>query len=111
LVFLLGNYGLISIAPWESNKTITKSISREIVMRDSVGEQCLLYYYYFTVYNQVDWGQQISVFVQADNQIENEFEIDRLTVADMTENRWYPRNVPFNATFANYTVRFFEHEK
>ncbi|CAF3983150.1 unnamed protein product [Rotaria sordida] len=56
-----GNYGLISVKPWESSKTIVESINEEMMIRSSVGHRCLRYYYYFTVYDKLDWGQQISL--------------------------------------------------
>ena len=93
---------MISIDSWESNKTISSSISQNVLLRDSIGEQCLVYYYYFTVYDEVDWGQQLSVSIRSDNEIE----IDRLSVVDMIDNRWHHRNITFNSTSNNYTVRF-----
>ncbi|CAF2949225.1 unnamed protein product [Rotaria sp. Silwood2] len=101
-----GNYGLISIDAWESNKTIAKSISQEMILRNSVGEQCLRYYYYFTVYDQLNWGQQISVLIKSDNEADDEIEIDRLLVVDIVKNRWHLRNITFNSTYANYTLMF-----
>ncbi|CAF4657202.1 unnamed protein product, partial [Rotaria sp. Silwood2] len=102
----LGNYGLISIDAWESNKTIVKSISQDEKIRNSVREQCLQYYYYFTVYDKLDWGQQISVLIKSENETDDENEIDRLSVVDILENRWHPRNITFNSTYANYTLMF-----
>ncbi|CAF4465420.1 unnamed protein product [Rotaria sp. Silwood2] len=102
----LGNYGLISIDAWESNKTIVKSISQDEMIRNSVREQCLQYYYYFTVYDKFDWGQQISVLIKSENETDDENEIDRLSIVDILENRWHPRNITFNSTYANYTLMF-----
>ncbi len=97
---------MISIDSWESNKTISRSIFPSIKIRDSAEEQCLLYYYYFTVYNEADWGQQISVSIRSDYETDKEIVIDRLSVAEMIDNRWLERNVTFNSTSTNYTVRF-----
>jgi hypothetical protein len=106
-VFVLGNYGLISIESWESNKTISSSISPSIMIRDSAEEHCLRYYYYFTVYDELDWGQQISVSIRSDNETDKETVIDQHSVAEMIDNRWQRgRNVTFNSTSTNYTVRF-----
>ncbi|CAF4490507.1 unnamed protein product, partial [Rotaria sp. Silwood2] len=102
-----GNYGLISIEPWESNKTLIQSISQGVMRRNSVGEQCLRYYYYFTVYNQFNWGQRISVSIRPKNEITNEIEIDQLSIVDMVENRWHPRNITFTSAFSNYTLIFY----
>jgi hypothetical protein len=62
------------------------------MIRDSAEEQCLLYYYYFTVYDELDWGQQISISIRSDNEVE----IDPLSVAEMVDNRWHGINVTFN---------------
>ena len=106
-MFVEGNYGYISIDPWEStNKTISTSISQSAMMRDGSGEHCLRYHYYFTVYDEVNWGQQLSVSIRSENETENEMEVDRVTVGDMRENRWYQRNVTFSAgSSMNYSVR------
>ncbi|CAF3903258.1 unnamed protein product [Rotaria sordida] len=101
-----GSYGLISIEPWESSKTIVESISEEMMIRSFVGQRCLGYYYYFTVYDKLDWGQQISVLIKFDNETNNEIEIDRLSVVNMIENSWHPRNITFNSIFANYSLIF-----
>ncbi len=105
-IIVLGNYGLITIESSESNKTISSSISSSIKIRDSAEKQCLLYYYYFTVYDELDWGQQISVSIRSENETDNETVIDRLSVAEMMDNRWHGRNVTLNSTSSNYTVRF-----
>ncbi|CAF1547885.1 unnamed protein product, partial [Rotaria sordida] len=101
-----GNYGLISIEPWESSKTIFKSINKGMMIRNSVGEQCLLYYYYFTVYDKLDWGQHISVLIKSDNATDNEIEIDRLSAVDMIENRWQSRTKTFNSAPTNNSLIF-----
>jgi hypothetical protein len=62
------------------------------MIRDSAEEQCLRYYYYFTIYDELDWGQQILVSIRSDNEVE----IDRLLVAEMMDNRWHGRNITFN---------------
>jgi hypothetical protein len=76
------------------------------MIRNSIGEHCLVYYYYFTVYDKLDWGQQLSVSIKPGNETDIEVHIDRLSVAEMIENRWHQRNVTFNSTSTNYTVRF-----
>ncbi|CAF3740373.1 unnamed protein product [Adineta steineri] len=93
----LGNYGLISIESGETNKTISSVISENMITRDFVGgEQCLLYYYYITLDDDIDYGQQLSVSIRSDNTSDSEIEIDRLSIVDMKENRWNQRNVTFN---------------
>ncbi|CAF4211202.1 unnamed protein product [Rotaria sordida] len=101
-----GNYGLISINASESAKTIIKPVSQEMITRNIVGEQCLRYYYYFTVYDKLDWGQHISVLIKSDNTTNNEIEIDRPSAVGMVENRWHPRNITFNSISANYSLMF-----
>ncbi|CAF5046088.1 unnamed protein product [Rotaria sp. Silwood1] len=70
-----------------------------MMIKNSDGERCLQFYYYFTVYDQLDWGQEISVLIKFDNETDDETEIDRVSVVDITENRWYSRNVTFNLMF------------
>ncbi|CAF1283188.1 unnamed protein product [Adineta steineri] len=102
-----GNYGLISIEPWETNKTISSVINENMITRGFVeGEQCLSYYYYITLDDGIDYGQQISVSIRSDNISNSEIEIDRLSIADMRENRWHQRNVTFNSTSTSYTLIF-----
>ncbi|CAF4898499.1 unnamed protein product, partial [Rotaria sp. Silwood1] len=102
----LGNYGLITIDAWESNKTIVQSINEGMMIQKSIGERCLRYWYYMTVYDQPGWGQRISVLIKSENETDDATEIDRVSVVDMVENRWYSRNVTFNAPFMNYTLMF-----
>ncbi|CAF1682495.1 unnamed protein product, partial [Rotaria magnacalcarata] len=100
----IGDYGLVAIDASESSKTINQSIGLNVTMDDLVDEQCLRYYYYFTVYEEVSWGQQVSVLIKFENGTGNE--IDRLSDVDMIENRWYSRNITFNSTSTNYTLIF-----
>ncbi|CAF1198469.1 unnamed protein product [Adineta steineri] len=103
----LGNYGLISLEPWETNKTISSVINENVIIRDFVeGEQCLSYYYYITLDDGIDYGQQLSVSIRSDNTSDSEIEVDRLSIVDMTENRWNQRNVTFNSTSTSYTLIF-----
>ncbi|CAF4086809.1 unnamed protein product [Rotaria magnacalcarata] len=104
----LGYYGFVSINAWESSKTINQSISQDMMMRDLVEEECLQYFYYFTVYEELFLGQQVSVLIKSDNETEteDEIEIDRLSDLDMIENRWHSRRVTFNSTLFNYKLIF-----
>ncbi|CAF4241805.1 unnamed protein product [Adineta steineri] len=78
-----------------------------MITRDFVGgEQCLLYYYYITLDDGIDYGQQLSVSIRSDNISDSEIEIDRLSIVDMKENRWHSRNVTFNSTSTSYTLIF-----
>ncbi|CAF4292378.1 unnamed protein product, partial [Rotaria sordida] len=77
-----------------------------MITRNLVGEQCLRYYYYFTVYDKLDWGQHILVLIKSDNKTNNEIEINRLSTVDMIENGWHSRNITFNSTSANYSLMF-----
>ena len=101
-----GNYGLMFLDPSDSNKNITTSISDESLMRSLSGdEHCLRYEYFFTVYDDADWGQQLSVWIKSVDG--GEELIDRIRVDEMQENRWYERNKTFVAPSTNYTVRSF----
>ena len=99
---VLGDYGLIIVDPDESNKTISASISSSVEVRSSSAEHCVAYYYYFTVYDGVDWGQQLSVWTESDEGVE--VEVDRVSVKEMSENRWYQRHKTLSAASTNYTV-------
>lgn len=96
---------MISIEPSESNKTISQSITQEMNYGyRATEEQCLQYYYYLTVDEDFDWGQQILILVRSDNETDNETEIDRVSVVDMIDNRWNWRNITFTSPSSNYTV-------
>ncbi|UJR14257.1 hypothetical protein I4U23_001248 [Adineta vaga] len=59
--FCYNNQCPTDIDPSESNKTISTSISPTGVMRSLNGEHCIRYYFYLTVYDVIDWDQQISI--------------------------------------------------
>ncbi|CAF1445091.1 unnamed protein product [Rotaria sordida] len=100
-------YGLISLNSSESSKTIIDSIDYNPTLRDSVGEQCLRFYYYFTIYDEENWGQQIQAWIRPNNQSDNAFLIGTLTIDDMEKNGWELQKITFNSTFSNYTARSF----
>ncbi|CAF3664342.1 unnamed protein product [Rotaria sordida] len=101
-----GLYGLVSLNSSESSKTIIDSIDYNPTLRDSVGEQCLRFYYYFTIYDEEDWGQQIEVWIRPNNQSDNAVLIGNPTIFDMKENGWQFQNITFNSTFSRYTLAF-----
>ncbi|CAF1435314.1 unnamed protein product [Rotaria sordida] len=101
-----GLYGLVSLNSSDESNTIVGSIDTSSILRDLVGEQCLRFYYYFTVYNGQDWRQQIDVSIRPDNDAGREFLIGNLTILDMEENGWQFQNITFNSTFSNYTLVF-----
>ncbi|CAF4119078.1 unnamed protein product [Rotaria sordida] len=102
-----GLYGLVSLNSSESSKTIIDSINYNPTLRDSVGEQCLRFYYYFTIYDDENWGQQIQAWIRPNNQSDNAFLIGTLTIDDMEKNGWELQKITFNSTFSNYTARSF----
>ena len=71
----------------------------------------LLYYYFFTVYNNTDWGQTMSISVQTDGSSTSETSIDKVTVANVDENKWYLRTVSFDLPTTDFTVSNFWIEK
>ncbi|CAF2408516.1 unnamed protein product [Rotaria sp. Silwood2] len=73
---------------------------------DSVGQQCLRFYYYFTIYDKEDWGQRIQVLIRPNNETADEFSIKNLTIVNMNENKWEFQSVTFNSTFSRYTLVF-----
>ncbi|CAF1015967.1 unnamed protein product [Rotaria sp. Silwood1] len=102
----LGLYGLVSLNSSEPLKTINESINTNLILRDSIGEQCLRFYYYFTFDEGQDWGQQIQVWIRPNNESDNAFLIKTLTRNDTIENKWQFQDVTFNSTFSNYTLAF-----
>lgn len=105
--FILGMYGLIRIEPSESNKTLVQPISQESIMRISRTEQCLRYYYYFTFYDEFNWGQRILISIKNENDTDdNTTEIDRVSINDIKGNGWNFRNITFESTSNNYSVLF-----
>ncbi|CAF1341918.1 unnamed protein product [Rotaria sordida] len=101
-----GLYGLVSLNSTDQSKAIVGSIDTSSILRDLVGEQCLRFYYYFTIYNGQDWRQQIDVSIRPDNDTDRGFLIGNLTILDMEENGWQFQNITFNSTFSNYTLVF-----
>ena len=99
-----GNYGLVSLSPAESNKTIVTAVSRPGTKDESAGEQCLRYYYYLSVYEEMDWDQEIVVSIKSHTGSDSAIEIDRIGISEMIDNRWHSRNRTFNTCFVNYTV-------
>ncbi|CAF4105963.1 unnamed protein product [Rotaria sordida] len=102
-----GLYGLVSLNLSDSPTIISHSFNYNSTPGDSVGEQCLRFYYYFTIYNGQDWKQQIDVLIRPDNDAGRGFLIGNLTILDMEENGWQLQYITFNSTFSNYTARSF----
>ena len=99
-----GNYGLVSLDAAETDRTISDTLKSQVITRDARGEQCLRFYYYFTVYEQQDWGQQIEVLIHPDTDIDQPISIDKRSFPNMEENKWNFREVTFNSTSKNYSV-------
>jgi hypothetical protein len=96
---------LISLDPSEKSKRVNDSLIPHIAFRDSLGDQCLRFYFYFTVYDEQDWGQQVEVLITPHNDVDEQFSLGNLTHDDMKNNKWEYRDITFNSTFSNYTVR------
>ncbi len=106
----VGNYGLILVNATETYRTISSSFHSPNILRDSVVEQLLSFYYYFTVFeNQPNLGQEIQIWIKPDNQINNQFSLVNLTINDMNGNKWQSRELTFQSSSENYTViKFFD---
>ncbi|CAF4619555.1 unnamed protein product [Rotaria sp. Silwood1] len=102
----LGLYGLVSLNSSEPLKTINGSVDFNLTLGDSIGEQCLRFYYYFTFDEGQDWGQQIHVWIRSADESDNELLITNLTRNDTIENKWQFHDVTFNSNFSNYTLAF-----
>ncbi|CAF1611492.1 unnamed protein product, partial [Adineta ricciae] len=90
------------LPPSRSNVTVTDSLTPNVPPkpRDASGAQCLRFYYYFTVYDGEDWGQQIQLWTRPSNGGDR-VEVGILTVNDMKENKWTRGQVPLERTSTN----------
>lgn len=98
------SYGLVSLDASETNRTISHSLKSQVITRDKQGEQCLRFYYYFTVYERRDWGQQIEVLIHSNTDINQPISIDKRSFQNMEENKWNFGEVTFNSTSKDYSV-------
>jgi len=103
----VGLYGLISLDPSDAPVTIIDAFNPNVVLQDSVREQCLRFYYYLTVYDKKDWGQHIQIWLRPDNRTDNQSLLVNLTYANMTENKWEFQEQTFSSTSDSYTVKYF----
>jgi hypothetical protein len=103
-----GNYGFVSLNASETDRTISDTLTSPAITRGERDEQCLRFYYYFTVYEREDWGQQIEVSIQPDMDSNQTISIDTRSFKDMEENKWNFREVTFNSTSKNYSVSVFQ---
>ncbi|CAF1687358.1 unnamed protein product, partial [Adineta ricciae] len=103
---VLGEYGLITLPPSQSNVTVTDSLTPNVPPkpRDASGAQCLRFYYYFTVYDGQDWGQQIQLWIKP-NDGGDRVEVGTLTVNDMKENKWNRGQIPLERTSTNSVLQ------
>ena len=99
-------YGYISLDPSENIKTVIDPLkSNAPTERDASGDQCLRFYYYFTVYDGKDWGQQIQMWIRPNNDGDNRVSIGSLTANDMKENKWYFKEITMQRNSPADTVR------
>ncbi|UJR32998.1 hypothetical protein I4U23_020460 [Adineta vaga] len=94
-----GSYGLISLDSSNISRTIIDPLMSNTAMRDVSGDQCLRFYYYFTLYEGKNWGQQIQLWIRPNNQSDSRRSIGNLTVDDMKENRWKIRTSVDNLNY------------
>ncbi|CAF0746195.1 unnamed protein product [Adineta steineri] len=102
---IIDYYGLISLEPSETSKTINDSLTPNVMARDASEEQCLRFYYYFTVYDGEDWGQQIELRIIPNNQSDNRVLVETLKFKDMKENKWQFKNMTLNSSMSPYTLQ------
>jgi hypothetical protein len=101
-----GSYGFLSLNTSNTTEIIIDSLTPNTLLRDAFGNQCLRFYYYFTVYNGFDSGQQIQLWMRPNNETANQLSIRNLTVTEMVDNKWNFQNIDFNSSFINYTLAF-----
>ncbi|CAF1467811.1 unnamed protein product [Adineta steineri] len=99
-------YGLTSLQPSETMKTVTDSLIPNVMARDASGDQCLRFYYYFTVYDGNDWGQQIELLIIPNDPDQLPFSIRTITTIDMQENKWQFENITFKSALSSYKLQF-----
>ena len=106
LWLFIGEYGLITLPPSQSNVTVTDSLTPNVPPRprDAPGAQCLRFYYYFTVYDEQDWGQQIQLWIKPNNGGDR-VEVGILTVNDMQRNKWESAQFELERASSNDMVR------
>ena len=101
----LGSYGLLALTASESSKTVSQSIS---FLGTSVTQE-LSFYYYFTVSpNQTNWGQQIQIWIESNNQMDKSMSLGNLTVDDMKDYRWQSKSFTFLSPSNIYTVEYYQ---
>ncbi|UJR32950.1 hypothetical protein I4U23_020413 [Adineta vaga] len=101
---VVDQYGLISLVPSENAKIVIDSLTPNVSPRDVSGDQCLRFYYYFTVYDGADWGQQIELTIRYNNG-SVQASIGTLTIDDMRENKWNIATIPFQRESSNDTLQ------
>lgn len=101
-----GRYGFVELNASNSYITIRDNIVFSIPSIRAAKQRCLRYWYYFTVYNETDWGQSMELAVETEDDFEWERVIDQISVKDMKENRWYSRSVSFNTSLTNFSVSY-----
>ncbi|CAF4229848.1 unnamed protein product [Adineta steineri] len=97
-------YGLISLNASETLKTITDPLTPNVMARDASGDQCLRFYYYFTVYDGKDWGQQIQLRIIPKDSTKPSFSIGTITAIDMQQNKWQLKNITFKSEVSSYEL-------
>ena len=102
---MVGLYGLVSLNTSEPSKSVSQSFSLTNLFSDASGTQNLSFYYYFTVPKDIpDRGQQIQIWIQSDDEMDETLSLANLTVADMPDYRWQSRTYTFNLRSNVYTV-------
>ncbi|CAF0764019.1 unnamed protein product [Adineta steineri] len=101
---IIDYYGLTSLNTSETSKTITDSLIPNVMVRDASGDQCLRFYYYFTVYSGEDWGQQIQLRIIPKDSAKPSFFIENITTTDMKENKWQFKEITFKSELSSYEL-------
>ncbi|CAF1483979.1 unnamed protein product, partial [Adineta steineri] len=97
-------YGLTSLQPSEIMKTVADSLIPNVIIRDASGDQCLRFYYYFTVYDGENWGQKIELLIIPNDPDQLPFSIENITTIDMQDNKWQFKEITFKSALSSYKL-------
>ncbi|CAF1533237.1 unnamed protein product [Adineta ricciae] len=101
-----GFYGLISLDSSEKSKTVIDPLVPDVTMRDASGDQCLRFYYYFTVYDDYNRDQHIQLWIRPNNHSNTRYSIGNLAMNDMRYNGWHFHYITFKRQSSADTLQF-----
>ena len=101
----------MSLDSSEKSKTVIDALVSDVTMRDASGDQCLRFYYNFTVDEDYNGDQQIQLWIRPNNRSDTRYSIGNLTVNDMKYNGWHFQSITFKRQSSADTVISFIEKK